>query len=717
MTSVAWQIRAAPSAGRRVAGLTSQNRMVPQLQRARTMSNAYSKWVLLSMLAVICAGASRSVDAAVVSREPYLQLATAHSITIVWRTMGKIAPRVSYWRKNEQPRIVPSSAIQVRVAPDVVNEPQGPKLHSSPDGVYQYEATIFHLSPSTTYYYAISDGQERLFGNDESHQFTTYPERGVAAPVRIWAVGDSGTGEEPQAQVHRGMLKLTSEQRRPIDMFLHVGDMAYSDGTDEEFSKKFFAVYAPTLSHVVCWPTQGNHEGHTSKGIDGVGPYYDAYVVPTRAEAGGVASGHEAYYSFDYGAMHAICLDSHDLDRRQTGAMARWLKADLEKTKADWLIAFWHHPPYSKGSHDSDTEVELIEMREQIMPILEDHGVDLVLTGHSHIYERSMLIDGAYATPTVADNVILDDGDGDPNGDGPYRKSPGLTPHAGAVQVVTGHGGADLGRKGTSPVMKRVFLEHGSCLVDIDGQKLTGTMLSVAGEIRDSFEISKRDHVTPQRVAHPRLLLASVAADPPAATVQKTEPTSAATGAKQPKKKIPFATKPPEGVENLTPEHGEFKYLAGGEHPANDDWTKATFDASAWKTGNAGFGYADDDDVTELPDMQNKYTVIYVRAEFSLPCPADEIEELGLVINYDDGFVAYVNGTEVKRVGVGAGKGKDAKNVVDHEAMGYEYFPLPEGLKALQKEKNVLALEGHNRSLESTDLSLDPYLVIKKKKK
>ena len=51
-------------------------------------------------------------------------------------------------------------------------------------------------------------------------------------------------------------------------------------------------------------------------------------------------------------------------------------------------------------------------MREQIMPILESHGVDLVLTGHSHIYERSMLMDGAYSTPTTVANVILDDGDG-----------------------------------------------------------------------------------------------------------------------------------------------------------------------------------------------------------------------------------------------------------------------------------------------------------------
>jgi hypothetical protein len=250
----------------------------------------------------------------------------------------------------------------------------------------------------------------------------------------------------------------------------------------------------------------GNHEGITSSGVSGVGPYYDAYVVPTRGEAGGTASGTEAYYSFDYGRVHFICLNSHDLDRTPTGAMAQWLKADLEKAKADWVVAFFHHPPYTKGSHDSDKEKQLIEMRTHIVPILESGGVDMVLTGHSHIYERSMLMDGAYATPTVAENVILDDGDGDPKGDGAYRKSAGLHPNEGTVQIVTGNGGTGNSRKGTMPVMKRVSLEHGSVLVDVVGDTLTAIMLTKTGERQDLFSIVKRGKVSPTRIASPRQL-------------------------------------------------------------------------------------------------------------------------------------------------------------------------------------------------------------------
>lgn len=137
--------------------------------------------------------------------------------------------------------------------------------------------------------------------------------------------------------------------------------MAYPKGTDDEFQRKFFDIYQPTLRNTVCWAAMGNDEGYTSKGTSGIGPYYDAYVCPKRAEAGGLPSTTEAFYSFDYANVHFICLDSHDLDRSPAGVMAQWLRADLERTKAAWIVAFFHHPPYTKGSHDSDKEGSLIE--------------------------------------------------------------------------------------------------------------------------------------------------------------------------------------------------------------------------------------------------------------------------------------------------------------------------------------------------------------------
>ena len=95
-------------------------------------------------------------------------------------------------------------------------------------------------------------------------------------------------------------------------------------------------------------------------------------------EAGGLASGTEAYYSYDYGDIHFVVLDSDDTDRSDTGTMMTWLESDLVANDKPWVIAFWHHPPYTKGSHDSDDTGDsggrMTDMREVALPILEAYG-------------------------------------------------------------------------------------------------------------------------------------------------------------------------------------------------------------------------------------------------------------------------------------------------------------------------------------------------------
>ena len=627
------------------------------------------------------------------SRAPYVQLANHESIFVGWRTEGKTEPVVRFGSSPEKlDRDVSGPGIITRYATtNKVKLPPGVfKLHSAPEGTYQYEAKITGLRPDTQYYYAVFNGDKRLTGRDPGFHFRTHPVPGTHRPMRFWVVGDSGTGRETQSTVHSAMVDWTKRENRPIDFYLHVGDMAYSRGRDVEFQTRFFEMYEPTLRNVVCWPAMGNHEGATSKGTNGVGPYYDAYICPTRGEAGGLASGLEAFYSFDYGRAHFICLDSHDLDRRPTGMMAQWLKADLEYTQQDWILAYFHHPPYTKGSHDSDREKQLIEMRTHIMPILESGGVDVVLTGHSHIYERSMLMDGAYATPTVAENVILDDGDGDPKGDGPYRKSAGIHPNEGAVQIVAGHGGTTVRRKGTMPVMKKIIVEHGSVLIDIDGETLTGIMINKYGEKRDLFSMVKRGQVTPTRLATPW--------QPP-----KWSPPPKKEG------EDPGA-EPPEDFFIVIEKHSKWHYMAG-QHPGTN-WMKPEYTVSDWPEAEAGFGFGDNDDRTVLSNMQSNYTSVYIRRNFEVE-QADTVAEIGLIISYDDAFIAYLNGKEVVRVGVGIGSGRNARIIKSHDAGGrFNYFAFKDFEKHLRNGVNVLAIEGHNNSLESSDFTLDPYLIL-----
>jgi hypothetical protein len=636
------------------------------------------------------------------SRAPYLQLATPRSIVVVWRTEGAIQPVVRFGDSPERLDCqVSDASIVIRVSLTtnkaelkILEQEQPelfrlPKLHSAPSGQFQYEARVTGLEPAKRYFYAIYDGTRRLTEPDPSYHFFTHPSRGEARPTRFWVVGDSGTGRPWQHEVHTSMLEWTRDEARPIDFYLHLGDMAYDRGRDVQFQTRFFEMYEPTLRHIVCWPTMGNHEGATSKGTNGVGPYYDAYVCPTRGEAGGVPTGTEAFYSFDYGRIHFICLDSHDLDRKPTGLMARWLKLDLERAKADWLVAFFHHPPYTKGTHDSDREKQLIEMRTHIMPILESGGIDLVLTGHSHIYERSMLVDGAYATPTVAEGVVLDDSDGDPRTGQPYRKSAGIHPNNGAIQVVAGHGGTVVGRKGTAPIMCKIEAEHGSVLIDVDGDTMRGTMLNKFGEVKDVFSVVKRGTVEHQRLTNPRQL-------------------KPYTRPKSPGDELPGEA--PEDFFVAIPQYSEWTYLAG-DHPEGAKWTELKFDAKGWKKGQAPFGYEYKEARTILDDMKGKYSVVYMRHEFEVE-HADHIAELGLMINYDDGFVAYLNGKEVVRKGVGKGSGKGAQQVKSHDATKYAYFALKDFEKYLKDGVNVIAIEGHNASIDSHDFLIDAYVLI-----
>lgn len=458
--------------------------------------------------------AARATPDRTLIRGPYLQAATTESITIVWRTYGPSEPSVRYgtpleFAEGTEKRSDPQQIV-VRVGPDVVANGEPPRLHSAPADTWQYEATLTGLNPATRYSYTIHDGDRKLAGG-ETYHFTTHPRTGEPAPVRMWVVGDSGMGNDDQIAVHRAMQDHLSKDGRPLNMYLHVGDMVYPGGEDANFQTKFFDIYDAVLRITVCWPAFGNHEGKYSKGKTGLGPYFDAYVIPRRADTAAAPPDalRESFYSFDYGQIHVISLNSFDLDRKASAPMAKWLAGDLASLPADcqWLIAFWHHPAYTKGSHDSDREKELVEMRQNIVPMLEAAGVDLILTGHSHIYERSMLIDGAYATPTVATGVVLNDGEGDGLADtGPYRKSAGLHPHEGHVHVVAGHGGAKLRRAGTSPVMRKVVVEHGSLLVDITGDTLQGTMVNRDGNVRDRFQIVKRGTVPRTVVEKPAQL-------------------------------------------------------------------------------------------------------------------------------------------------------------------------------------------------------------------
>ena len=274
------------------------------------------------------------------------------------------------------------------------------------------------LNPNTTYYYSVGNTATTL-ASGAGYFFITAPL--VAKPTRIWVLGDAGTGTSVQSGVRNAYYAYTGA--RHTDLWLMLGDNAYNNGLDHEYQAAVFNMYPTLLRKTVLWPTYGNHDGYGSDSATNTGPYYDIFTLPKQGEAGGVASGTEAYYSFDYGNIHFVCLESFETNRSPAGAMLTWLQRDLAANTRPWVVAFFHHPPYSKGSHNSDTEIELVEMRQNAVPILENFGVDLVLTGHSHSYERSYLIDAHYGISSTFNPATMVKQSGGGQGAGAYTKS------------------------------------------------------------------------------------------------------------------------------------------------------------------------------------------------------------------------------------------------------------------------------------------------------
>ena len=155
-----------------------------------------------------------------------------------------------------------------------------------------------------------------------------------------------------------------------------------------------------------------------------------------------------------------------------------------------------------------------------------------------------------------------------------------------------------------------------------------------------------------------------------------------------------------------------WKFFKGTEAPSNppNAWKAIDFDDSHWQTGTGGFGYGDSDDATILNDMQGNYTSVYIRKEFSASSlPADEVVKLE--IDYDDGFIAYLNGTEIARAQMPEGiAAYDTTAASAHEAGSPETFALGTAGELLNAGSNILAVEGHNSSVSSSDFSLTPAL-------
>lgn len=421
-------------------------------------------------------------------RGPYLQSATDKSIVVRWRT--------------DKP-----SGSSVTCGTNILT-PNQTVGQTSP--TTEHIVKLEGLSPNTRYYYRIGTGQTKLQG-DSSNYFYTLPRPGDTGLYRIGVFGDCGDNSVNQERVKEAFLQYLGPNH--LNAWILLGDNAYNSGQDAEFQQKFFNVYKDNLlKKFPLFPSPGNHDytdGHTSNSdsiaqITHKMAYYANFSMPVDGEAGGTPSHTQAFYSFDIGNIHFLSLDSYGKEAGQyrlydtLGPQVQWIKQDLDSNKnKDWIIAYWHHPPYTMGSHNSDEEQELVEIRKNFIQILERYGVDIIVCGHSHVYERSRLMHGNYGMESSFDSTIHNISmqtavyDGSPNSC-PYIKN---EQNQGTVYVVSGSAGQLGGQQKTYPHDAMYYSNNkngGADLIEVHDNRLDFKWICADGVVRDHFTMMKR---------------------------------------------------------------------------------------------------------------------------------------------------------------------------------------------------------------------------------
>lgn len=257
-------------------------------------------------------------------------------------------------------------------------------------------------------------------------------------------------GDEATAALVDSVLRADSVAHVHDEVFT-AGDNAYPDGSSQNFALCFRPSWGDSTKLIMrnIRPAVGNHE-HLSGGGS-------AYYAFFGSRAGDPRKG---YYSYDIGAWHAIVLNSEIVvnpgafTNAERAAQEDWLRHDLTSHHQRCMVAYWHHPRWSSGWHGTDARLAAF------WRILYEGGVDLVLNGHDHNYERFQPLspDGAIDTARGITEVIVGTGGGDLRG---FQQR--LAPHS--AFRVQGHYGVLKVTLGAVE-WRSAFLDTGGAIYD-----------------------------------------------------------------------------------------------------------------------------------------------------------------------------------------------------------------------------------------------------------
>lgn len=508
-----------------------------------------------------------------ITRGPYLQLAndgtTANSRPsettkqIRWSTNIATVGVVKVWKSTDLPSTA-SIWTGASTMDHMINI-----TGLTPNVKYFYEVGI--NNPSFT---SLEVGANNCF-------FTgpTTPADVNAKKTRIWVTGDAGYSQngdvdypnpgmpfapaatnynEVQSSVLTGFNTwMTANGNPQLDFWMLLGDNAYLNGTNSEYQNYFFNPFQSSkmMKQATIFSCPGNHDYYESRGsglknsIRNSIPYSYTNIYPgtgtstdivdansrnysffeifqnlDKGQSGGVPSNAKGYYSFNYGNIHFVSLDSYGseanikLSQTLASAQKSWLMADLTANDANplikWTVVIFHHPPYTRGSYDSDARTELLDLANNLVPVFEAHKVDLVLNGHSHVYERSKQLKNLHGSPTYLPHLNFNAPTHNINSssgkfDGSTESCPYVTTSSntasinGIVYAVVGSSSTvqltstptwpdgSLWMDGHKAMPYKDYTSGGTMLLEIENNRLDAKFINELGNVGDKFTIMK----------------------------------------------------------------------------------------------------------------------------------------------------------------------------------------------------------------------------------
>jgi len=388
---------------------------------------------------------------------------TQNSITVKWQTPKSEIGCIEYGKKLLSQKVCEKTATN------------------------KHLLRLDHLDPGSTYIYAVNSDSLKI--DNKNRHFTTLG-KDTAKTQYIWIIGDSGKSGPDQDKVYAQMQNYMKD--KSLNLWLLLGDNAYRSGTQKQYNSNMFEPYKELLKNYVPWAVIGNHDARRWA-------FYDIFDLPEQGEAGGIPSRTEKYFAIESGDVHILMIDSETTDLSPDSPLASWLEKDLKANTKKWTVAVLHHPPYTDGGHNSDDEHDshytfspkgrLFDVRENIIPILEKYDVDLVYSGHSHVYERSKLMHKHYLDSSHFDKKkhLVQDTLSD------YCKTLQKKPYAGTVYTVIGSS-AKLDQGALKhPALPFAFEKMGSVILEVNEDYLRSSFISIDGKVDDSFTLYKKE--------------------------------------------------------------------------------------------------------------------------------------------------------------------------------------------------------------------------------